>query len=259
MIYGPLCGPSPSDKLFHVAAVYDRRAFLFSFRHPELVEGSVRQDTCNLDYMLPYPPLERQRKTGQEALHCNSRPLGLTLADFWGWSVSDLVSNATRGRFAEFIVANALKIPTDKVRDEWGAFDLKTTSGLKIEVKSAAYVQTWSQRKLSSISFLTPKSRAWDPETNLQSKESRRQANVYVFALLAHQDKQTIDPLNVAQWKFYVLPTTILDGQTRSQSSITLKTLEKLSGGPVSYQGLGDAVNRAISSQGGTDPSTSSG
>ena len=30
--------------------------------------------------------------------------------DFWKWSVSDLVSNATRGRLAEFIVAKALKI-----------------------------------------------------------------------------------------------------------------------------------------------------
>lgn len=35
-----------------------------------------------------------------------------------------LVSNATRGRLAEFIVAAGLKIDTSGVRDEWAASDL---------------------------------------------------------------------------------------------------------------------------------------
>jgi hypothetical protein len=158
--------------------------------------------------------------------------------------MSDLVSNATRGRLAEYIVARALGISTDMIRDEWGAVDLTTAAGLKVEVKSAAFIQSWRQRRLSLISFLTPKTRAWDSETNVQSRESRRQADVYVFALLAHQDKPTLDPLDVSQWQFYVLPTAVLDGRTRSQHSITLKTLEKLSGGPVDYFHLCDSVHR---------------
>ena len=47
-----------------------------------------------------------------------------------------------RGCLAEFIVASALRLG-DGVRDEWGAFDLLTKSGAKIEVKSAAYLQSW--------------------------------------------------------------------------------------------------------------------
>ena len=43
-----------------------------------------------------YPSL----KTGAEKLHAESIPLGPTLLDFWSWSTSDLVSNATRGVLA---------------------------------------------------------------------------------------------------------------------------------------------------------------
>lgn len=182
------------------------------------------------------------RKTGNEQFYFKSSPLGIDLLSFWQWSVSDLVSNATRGRLAEYIVACALGLAEDGVRDEWAAYDLETHSGIKIEVKSAAYIQSWNQKKLSSIVFSTPKTRAWDPETNNQSKESKRQADVYVFALLAHKDKATIDPLNLDQWDFYVLPTPVLDARKRSQHSITLKSLVKLCSKAIKYDRLNDVI-----------------
>src|SRR5215510_12849226 len=184
------------------------------------------------------------RKTGQEPFYTNGQALGFDLLSFWQWAASDLVSNATRGRLAEYIVAQALGLATADVREEWAAFDLQTPSGIKIEVKSAAYVQSWHQVKLSSIMFVVPKTRAWDAVTNVQSREAQRQADVYVFALLAHTDKTTIDPLNVNQWQFYVLPTATLDARTRSQYSITLKSLEQLCGGAVHYVGLRKAVEQ---------------
>lgn len=185
------------------------------------------------------------QRNGNEPLHLSGRPLGVTLLDFWRWSSSDLVSNATRGILAEFIVASALGIKLDGVRDEWGAFDLITPEGITVEVKSAAYIQSWSQRHLSLITFRVPKTKAWDANTNVQEKEPRRQAQVYVFALLAHQDKASIDPLNVDQWRFFVLPTTVLDARTRSQHSITLRSLERLAGQAISYNELREAVRRA--------------
>ena len=186
-----------------------------------------------------------RRKTGHELFHTNGQALGFDLLSFWQWTASDLVSNATRGRLAEYIVAQALGLATADVREEWAAFDLQTPSGIKIEVKSAAYVQSWHQAKLSPIMFVVPKTRAWDAVTNVQAREARRQADVYVFALLAHMDKTTIDPLNVNQWHFYVLPTTTLDARTRSQHSITLKSLEQLCGGTVHYAELRKAIEKA--------------
>lgn len=150
------------------------------------------------------------RKTGGERFHALGKELGFDLLSFWQWSTSDLVSNVTRGRLAEYLVARALGLASDGVRDEWAAFDLLTLSGIKVEVKSAAYIQSWRQQVLSPVSFVVPKTLAWDADTNLQAREARRQADVYVFALLSHVDKPTIDPLDLGQWRFYVLSTSVL-------------------------------------------------
>ena len=118
------------------------------------------------------------KKTGDERLHAGKADLGVDLLGFWQWSVSDLVSNVTRGRLAEFIVARALGVRIDGVRDEWAAFDLITAAAVKLEVKSAAFLQSWHQERPSSITFLTPATRKWNPETNAQSREAKRQADV---------------------------------------------------------------------------------
>lgn len=194
---------------------------------------------------MELPRIIQQPRTGTEPLHSDGQNLGVSVFDFWRWSASDLLSNATRGRFAEFIVARALGIPLDQVREEWSAYDLLTPEGIRVEVKSAAYIQSWHQSKPSIISFLVPKTRAWHAETNLQETEARRQADIYVFALLAHSDQTTIDPLNVNQWQFFVLPTAVLDSRTRSQHSITLRTLVGLSGSAVTYSDLKRAVQTA--------------
>ena len=189
------------------------------------------------------------RRIGNEVIHLGGQSLGTTLLDFWSWSSSDLVSNAKRGVLAEFIVANALGIGLNGVRDEWGAYDLVTPEQVTIKVKSAAYIQSWSQQRLSSIIFHVPKTRGWTADTNVQEKEFRRQAQVYVFALLAHKDKSTIDPLNVNQWCFFTLPAKVLDGRKRSQHSITLKSLRSLAGTPVSFAELREAVYLAAREQ----------
>jgi hypothetical protein len=65
---------------------------------------------------------------------------------------------------------------------------------------------------------------------------------VYVFALLAHQDKPTLDPLNVAQWVFYVVPTLLLDDLMPCQNTIALNALDALSGGAVGYHLLKEKI-----------------
>jgi len=185
------------------------------------------------------------RRSGNEKLHSNDHSLGPSLLDYWSWSGSDIVSNAQRGVLAEFIVASAIGVDLGGVREEWGAYDLTTQDGIRVEVKSAAFIQSWEQNRYSTITFNVRKTRAWNSDTNIQETESRRQAHVYVFALLEHKDKPTIDPLNVAQWRFFVLPTGVLDARTRSQVSITLRSLEKLAGPGIKYENLREAVVQA--------------
>ena len=67
---------------------------------------------------------------------------------------------------------------------------------------------------------------------------------MYVFALLAHKDKATVDPMDVGQWEFYVVPTRVLNERERSQHSITLPSLRKLAQA-VTYGELLGAVRQA--------------
>jgi hypothetical protein len=122
--------------------------------------GSVDVSRAEIEIRQSLTHFPVTRKTGTERFHVDGQDLGFDLLSFWQWSASDLVSNATRGRVAEYIVARALGLALDDVRDEWGAYDLCTPSGIRVEVKSAAYIQSWHQARLSSIMFVVPKTRA---------------------------------------------------------------------------------------------------
>jgi hypothetical protein len=74
---------------------------------------------------MELPRLNVERKTGKEHFRTGNTDLDFTVLDFWQWTASDLVSNATRGLVAEFIVASALGLAA-RVRDEWQAYDLET-------------------------------------------------------------------------------------------------------------------------------------
>jgi len=199
--------------------------------------------TSNLDRVTATP------KSGNERFTHGAGELSFDLLSFWRWSASDLLSNATRGILAEYLVARALGVGEESVRDEWAPYDLTTPDGVKVEVKSAAFLQSWHQDQPSRVSFVVPKTRAWDASTNRLSEELARQADVYVFALLAHQDKKAINPMDISQWCFYVLPTFVLDARTRSQHSITLPTLSNLCEISVPFDELSRAVAQAAKRQ----------
>ncbi len=181
------------------------------------------------------------RKLGTEPFHAARQVLPFTLLDFWRWCSSDLTNNAMRGVVAEYLVACDLGL-ADGIRVEWDAYDLKTQEGIKVEVKSAAYLQSWHQEKLSAISFGIQPTIGWNASTNEYSTERRRQADVYVFALLHHQDKTTLDPLNVDQWEFYLLPTSVLDDKVATQKQIGFVTLLRLTPTKVRFGEIATAI-----------------
>ena len=96
-----------------------------------------------------------------------------------------------------------------------GGRDLTTPDGVRVEVKSAAYLQSWAQKELSRISSGHPG--CWrGMRMRGFAGVARRHAQVYVFALLGHTNKATVNPLDLDQWVFYVLLIAVLDGRARS-------------------------------------------
>ncbi|MCK9463071.1 MAG: hypothetical protein M0R80_25900 [Proteobacteria bacterium] len=189
--------------------------------------------------------MKNPRCTGNEPFTSDGTELPFRLQDFWRWSASDLLSNALRGVLAEFIVARALGIDDDGVRSEWDAVDLRMPDGLTIEVKSAAYLQSWQQPRPSAIRFdIGPAKAPWDARTNATGAPGRT-ADVYVFCLFTEREQARANPLDLDQWEFRVLPTRMLDDRVGTQKTIGLAGLARLGAVPCRYAVLKAAVGQA--------------
>jgi len=163
---------------------------------------------------------------------------------YWKWAHSDLLCNRERGVLAEYIVAQAIDHQESRV--EWDDYDLVTPNGLKIEVKSAAYIQTWhdEQSRFSNIRF------GIKPAKYLLGSDGNRSANIsasrpsdlYVFCLLATQDRNIVNPLDLSQWDFYVLLTSTLNTALPKQKTIGLSSLLDLEPTYAKYNQLNSVI-----------------
>ena len=160
------------------------------------------------------------------------------LLGYWRWAHSDLNSNGERGKLAEYLVWLALGCERE-TSQEWEPYDL-LFEGIRVEVKASGCIQTWGQDELSRIVFSIRPAQAWDPETNTYFGETRRQSDVYVFAVetCTDQDAGNPNPLDLAQRDFYVLPTRVLDERMGDRKSLSLSALRSL--GAPRADGLAD-------------------
>lgn len=166
-------------------------------------------------------------KTWEEQFSKNWNNLSIKVKDFWWRWFSQLVTNNLRGILAEYIVASDIGI-TEKTREERDAYDLITSEKIKIEIKSASYIQSREQKKLSSISFSIRPTYWYSTEKNKREEIIKRQSDIYIFCLLAHQNQETLNPLEMNQRDFYILPTKVLEQKVPTQKTISLQKLQKI-------------------------------
>lgn len=163
-----------------------------------------------------------------------------TVEDFWRWAFSDLRENVLRGVLAEYLVAKAVG-DSNPMRRAWDNHDATTSGGTRIEVKSAAYLQSWRQKSFSKIVFSRLNGRAYSYETNQLDAERSMRADLYVFALHTCQVPEEFDPLDLDCWRFYVVSVDQLRdaGEPRS---VSLPFLERMGIEPVGYADLGTRI-----------------
>lgn len=182
--------------------------------------------------------------TGNEKFTYNGDSVNQCLIDFWAWNSSDLLNNTLRGAVAEFIVASACGIDVHTTRVDWTSYDLQYED-VRIEVKSAAYIQSWAQKQESKIRFSIAPSQEWSAE-NWYDNNQLRHSDVYVFCLFSCKDREKADALKLEQWEFYVLPTKILDERCAKQKTIGLAQLMKLNPIKCTYLQIKSAINEVI-------------
>lgn len=144
---------------------------------------------------------------------------------------------------AEFLVGHTLGV-VGSPRIEWDAIDF-TYLGKKIEVKSAAYQQSWKQDKPSVISFDIAKKKAWHADTNTYEKEVVRSSDFYVFCLDPIYEEELTGRLDINSWEFYVIPTGMINKEFKDQKNVRLSRIRKLAK-PIHYNELKDCIDRAL-------------
>lgn len=182
------------------------------------------------------------RRTGDEHIVFEDMPTGYLLQDFWAWNSSNLLNNTLRGSYCEFIVSAAIGADLSGVNDDWTPYDiLMEPENIRIEVKSASYLQAWEQSKLSSIQFSIRPTRAWSPQTGY-ADEVIRQSDVYVFCLYKETVRDRADPLVLDGWDFYVMPTARLNEACGAQKTISFPSLLKLNPVKADYSSIKAAI-----------------
>lgn len=179
---------------------------------------------------------------GNEEFTLNGEHVGINVLDYWKWAYSDLLNNTYRGILAEFLVYSSFKNDslTSQIRADWLPFDITSPSGRRIEVKSAAYLQSWTKENLSNIIFDIAPKRAWSADGAMAS-EKKRNSDLYVFCVYTACTREE-SLLNLDLWDFYVLPTYALDNMSLNQKSIGLKSLLKLNPIKTNYYSLSKIV-----------------
>ena len=181
--------------------------------------------------------LKNSKKTGEE------RFVGMdgSLSEYWSWAHSDIASNTERGRLAEYFVSKAVKAKAP-CRVEWDEVDVISEEGIEIEVKTSAYLQTWRQNHFSSIQFDIAPKNTWDRKRNQFSAEKRRNAQVYVFCLFNCKSAENANVMDLNQWEFYVLGTSVLNEKAPKQKMIGLKSLLRIGAKKADFENLHNEV-----------------
>lgn len=167
--------------------------------------------------------------------------VGATVAEFWRWGFSDLRTNIVRGILAEFLVAKAVGA-REPVRVAWDNFDVVSGAGTRIEVKSSAYLQSWAQKRLSTITFTGLTGLRWDAKEGWGDDREVR-ADVFVFAIQVCCEPTLYDPFDVDQWRFHVVSAD--DVREHGTRSVGTSFLRRYAPEPVSFDGLAEAIEAA--------------
>lgn len=184
---------------------------------------------------------------GSEQLTFKDKELGSSVLDFWSWAYSDLIRNVNRGAFAEFIVLEAMNnqsgiTPRTNFRVSMDAYDLLSPDGIRVEVKSSAYMQAWESEHPARISFRIAPAKSLDSSGNYSADSQYcRHSDAYVFCVWTAMSREQ-NILDLSSWDFYVIATKTLDQKVPNQKTITFQSLLSLHPRKVDYFGLYEAI-----------------
>jgi hypothetical protein len=163
--------------------------------------------------------------------------LNRTATEFRAWVLSDLQSPTTRALVAEYAVRCAVEGEPGPIMD-WDAADIRTPRG-SIEVKS-----TSMPKNRTAIFEIERKKNGWDATNNawFELDPTRRHADIYVLCLHMELNAAVADSLDMRQWRFFVVRSSVLDREFGlAAKTVNVNRISRLVP-PIIYGELGAAV-----------------
>lgn len=156
-----------------------------------------------------------------------------------------LVQSNFRGEVVESIIAKALGPCWVHCSDGWGGWDFQKTmeSGalVRLQVKQSAARQSWKTKRKPTPSFRISEVSGYYEEDGEWKSDRGRHAEIFVFGW--HGDtSDSADHFDAKQWKFYVVPESLLKKETRK--SIPLSAVKKLDVCHTKFVDLKDKVEK---------------
>lgn len=190
---------------------------------------------------------------GTEQFLLNGKDSGFNVLDFWRFQFSNIAD--MQGRVGEFLVAMALRKEEPDNNNGWTLWDINY-NWKRVEVKTTSYYQPWrkdgeySEVRTFGIQQTYPNEDG-NPNTYSENKDKSikvRNNDLYVFVLNIGKNKEEADPLKLEHWRFFVIPTSVIDNECGSNKTISLNKVKTLSDYPegLMFDELKDYVDRLI-------------
>ncbi len=163
---------------------------------------------------------------GNEIFTYNNNSLGFTWLDFWKFQYSNI--DNLKESIAEFLVAKALGIDTPHNTSYWTLFDILYRN-TRIEVKQTAYYHPWNENgNVSNARIFDIKKANSSYENEKSPNIYERQNDIYVFCLNNGNTKETSNPLELSNWEFYIIPTSVINEQCQNNKTVSLGRIRSM-------------------------------
>jgi hypothetical protein len=165
--------------------------------------------------------------------------------DFWRFHFSNIYD--LQDKLAEFIVSKALGVNEAQNDQYWTLWDV-SYRGKRIEVKETSYYHSFNEEgKVSNRrSFgITMANGSYDTGKS-GNEEFCRQNDIYVFCLNIGDTRETSYPLNLNNWEFYIVPTSVINEKCGNNKTISLGRIKGLGFSAKRYNEIKTEIDRLI-------------
>ena len=180
---------------------------------------------------------------GNENFTFNNNELNFGILDFWIYKYSNIYN--LQEVIAEFIVEKALNIEKPHNTDSWTLFDILYRN-CRIEIKESSYYHPWNENgKISNQRiFGITKANSNYEDTGSENK-FERQNDIYVFCLNTGITKESSNPMNLNNWEFYIVPTSVINEKCGNNKKISLNRVRQLTKA-ITYDKLKESIDGLI-------------